>query len=64
MVLGSDQHIASVGDFNNDGKADILWRSDNGGVSIWQSTGDAFTPVSYSTSATTDWHVVSHSYVL
>jgi hypothetical protein len=27
--------VAGVGDFNNDGKADILWREDNGAIAVW-----------------------------
>ena len=28
-----------TGDFNNDGKADILWRNDDGRVDLWQMNG-------------------------
>jgi hypothetical protein len=28
-------HMAGVGDFNGDGRADILWRNDNGNVTDW-----------------------------
>ena len=32
-------HIAGTGDFNNDGKSDILWRADDGSVGIWLING-------------------------
>jgi hypothetical protein len=28
----SDWHVAAVGDFNGDGRSDILWRNDNGAI--------------------------------
>jgi hypothetical protein len=28
-------HVAQIGDFNGDGRDDILWRSDTGGFSNW-----------------------------
>jgi hypothetical protein len=31
----SNWHIVGVGDFNGDGRADILWRSDSGEVTDW-----------------------------
>lgn len=52
--------IADVGDYNGDGRDDILWRSDSGAMSNWLSTGSggfvgndgvALTNVS------TDWHI-------
>ena len=30
VAVGTDWHVAGVGDFNGDGKDDILWRNDNG----------------------------------
>jgi uncharacterized protein YkwD len=35
--------IAGTGDFNGDNKADILWRNDNGSVSIWEMNGSIVT---------------------
>jgi WD40 repeat protein len=47
-------HVAGVGDFDGDGKADVLWRGDDGTVEIWDMNGLG-TPVStiVSTVATT-----------
>jgi hypothetical protein len=35
---GSDWHVAGTGDFNGDGRTDILWRSDSGQVTDWLGT--------------------------
>ena len=37
--VGAEQHVVGIGDFNGDGKADILFRSDNGTLSTWQMNG-------------------------
>ena len=39
-VVGNDWHIAGTGDFNGDGRDDILWRNDNGAVFTFLSTAN------------------------
>ncbi|WP_428490228.1 beta strand repeat-containing protein [Rhodopila sp.] len=36
---GPTQHIVGTGDFNNDGKTDIVFRDDTGAVSTWEMNG-------------------------
>ena len=33
-------HVAGTGDFNGDGKDDIIWRNDNGSFTEWLAKGD------------------------
>ena len=35
----SDWRVTHVGDFDGDGKADILWRNTNGAVTVWLMDG-------------------------
>ena len=35
---GSDWHVAGTGDFNGDGKSDILWRAEDGTTTNWLGT--------------------------
>jgi hypothetical protein len=35
----NDWHIQGIGDFNGDGKSDLLWRNDNGQVYGWEMDG-------------------------
>ncbi len=32
---GPSWHIVGTGDFNKDGKSDILWQNDSGQAAIW-----------------------------
>jgi hypothetical protein len=50
--------IAGIGDFNGDGKADVLWRDTSGNVAIWLM--DGFTVANFSTIANvyTGWSIV------
>lgn len=38
----TDWHVIGNGDFNGDGRTDILWQNDNGAVGSWLSTGSGF----------------------
>ncbi len=36
---GPDWHIMGTGDYNNDGKSDILWQNPSGAVAVWEMNG-------------------------
>ena len=38
---GPSWHAKGSGDFNGDGRADILWQNDSGEVVIWEMNGTA-----------------------
>ena len=53
-------HIADTGDFNNDGKSDILWRADDGSVGIWLIDGTQILSaavIAPSGIAPNNWHI-------
>jgi hypothetical protein len=60
-VVGLDWSVASIGDYDGDGRADVLFRNADGRVYLWNSTDTG--PVGFagqglgSTSA--DWHILS-----
>jgi hypothetical protein len=37
-MVPTDWYVAGVGDYNGDGRSDILWRNQNGAVSDWLGT--------------------------
>jgi len=54
-------HVAGTGDFNGDGRTDILWRNDAGQLSDWlgqANGGFAANDANALTGAPTSWHVV------
>ena len=56
----TDWKIAGTGDFNGDGKSDILWRNDNGQITDWLGSASGGFADNYSNAfknVTTDWHV-------
>jgi hypothetical protein len=68
---GADWHIAGTGDFNGDGMADILWRTDGGSLALWQMDGNQIGPAGYLKIGQTnvgapgaDWNIVQHQYDL
>ena len=36
---GPAWHIEGIGDFNGDGKSDIIWQGDNGAAAMWLMDG-------------------------
>ena len=58
--VSTDWFVAGVGDFNGDGRDDILWRNTNGALSNWLGTstgGFAVNDANAFTIVSTDWHV-------
>jgi Domain of unknown function (DUF4347)/FG-GAP-like repeat len=42
-LIDNSWKISGTGDFNGDGKSDILWRNDNGSTNIWEMNGSTVT---------------------
>jgi hypothetical protein len=51
-----DWHIQDTGDYNGDGKTDIVWRRDNGEVATWDMNDHTFTGFNFGITPT-DWHI-------
>ena len=53
--------IEGTGDFNGDGKADILWQHDNGTIGIWLMDGSTCSRRQWSAvQSRPDWHIERH----
>ncbi|WP_433995913.1 hypothetical protein [Bradyrhizobium genosp. L] len=50
-------HIAGVGDYDGNGRSDILWHNDNGAVSVWDS-GNMQAAHIVATDVDSSWHIV------
>ncbi|MGQ0591177.1 MAG: FG-GAP-like repeat-containing protein [Gammaproteobacteria bacterium] len=57
LLPGADWHIVGAGDFTADGKADILWRNDNGTAVIWKMNGGSYAGQSDGLALDTAWNV-------
>ena len=59
-ILGTSWQISSIGDFNGDGKDDILWRDTSGHVTNWLGSSNGSFVDNSGAAATflgTSWHV-------
>ena len=54
---GSNWHTVGSGDFNGDGKADIVWRDDEGNVAIWLMDGTSVAGGAVVANAAPNWKV-------
>jgi hypothetical protein len=59
--VGTDWKILGSGDFNGDGRDDVLWRHSSGALTNWlgQANGSFVGNAAASTSVGTSWHVVA-----
>ena len=53
----TDWHVQGVGDFNGDGRDDILWRNDAGLVGTWHMHGAAAPETQTFTTEPANWHI-------
>ncbi|WP_428538646.1 beta strand repeat-containing protein [Rhodopila sp.] len=53
---GSNWHIVGTGDFNNDGKTDIVFRDDTGAVVTWEMNGTEIVSASQLANPGTSWN--------
>ena len=61
VPVGLDWHIAGVGDFNGDGRSDVLWRNDSGAFGDWLGRADgsiAYNVAAGVTAVANNWHIV------
>lgn len=58
--VSTDWHVAGTGDFNADGREDILWRNDNGLLTNWlaNANGGYNTNGAATVSVANDWTVI------
>jgi hypothetical protein len=55
-AVSNGWHFAAIGDFDGNGRDDILWRNDEGTLSVWDNgeAANAHNP----TTIASDWHIV------
>jgi hypothetical protein len=64
--MGSEWHVAGIGDFNGDGKSDILWESTSGTANVWSMNGTQLVSAAPVENAQgglaqmgSEWHIVT-----
>jgi hypothetical protein len=60
-TVPSSWHFQDIVDINGDGRADVLWRNDNGDLGLWLAqpgSTPAFAPVDLG-AVNTSWHIQS-----
>ena len=59
LLPGTSWDAVGTGDFNADGKADILWQNTDGTPAIWMMDGTTLTGMGVLPSPGMDWHLIS-----
>ena len=54
--ISQQWHFQDTGDFNADGRADVLWRHDNGQVVLWSMNGSQIVSNQSVATIGSDWH--------
>ncbi len=63
--MPTDWHVAAIGDYNGDGRDDILWRNDTGALTQWlgqASGGFLGNQDNAGNQVPTDWHIQHFDY--
>jgi hypothetical protein len=60
-MVSLDWNVAAIGDYNADGRSDVMWRNDNGDVYVWNSdpTGSVAFLGQGLGHTPADWHILS-----
>jgi Ca2+-binding RTX toxin-like protein len=56
-LVGNDWHIVGTGDFNGDGRTDMLWRNDSGALADWLATPNGGFVANFGVNVPLDWKV-------
>ena len=55
---GSAWHLICTGDFNGDGKSDLLWQSSDGTPAIWEMNGTSVIGGAALSNPGSAWHLI------
>jgi hypothetical protein len=55
--VGREWHVVGLGDFNGDGRSDILWQNDNGSLLTFHMNGAHIDSAQAPLSLPADWHI-------